>query len=76
MCAYFRITVKEKKKTHKGIREMDADIERAYLHFERKIKTEYRESDVISFEIVQLTKISPEVKRYLQKTKRPPIVQK
>ncbi len=71
---YFRITVNlKKKKSVTGIREMDANIDTAYRHFNKKIFEEYRESDVRSFDIVQVSKLSDDVKQYLKKEKRPPI---
>ncbi len=69
---YYRITINlKKKKSVTGIREMDANIDTAYRHFNKKIFEEYRESEVISFDIVMVSKLSNDVKKYLAKPKRP-----
>ncbi len=72
---YFRITINlKKKKSVTGIREMDANIDTAYRYFNKKIFEEYRESDVKSFDIVQVSKLCEDVKQYLKKEKRPLIL--
>lgn len=72
--AYFRISINlKKKKALTGIREMGADIDSAWRFFSKKIQTEYRESDLVSLDIVQVSKLSDDVKNYLKKVKRPVI---
>ena len=70
---YYRITVKLRRKTPViGIRELDkSDIDYAWRYFQNKIYQEYQQSEVISFDVVMVSKLSEEVKKYLQKPKRP-----
>lgn len=71
---YYRITIKVRgKRAISGIRELDrADIDYAWRYFQNKIYQEYRQSEVLSFDVVMVSKLSEEVKAYLQNPKRPP----
>lgn len=68
----YRIKIKLKgKKAATGIRESDrSDIDYAWRYFQNKIYQEYRQSEVLAFDIVMVSKLSVEVKAYLQKSKR------
>ncbi len=70
---YYRITINiRRKKAVTGIRELDkSDIDYAWRYFQNKIYKEYPQSDVISFDVVMVSKLCDEVKVYLQKPKRP-----
>ena len=70
---YYRITIQLlKKKKVIGIRQLNnADIEYAWKYFEKKILQEYRGTEIISYEIVMLSKLSKDVKQFLAKAKRP-----
>lgn len=70
---YYRITIKlRRKKAVAGIRELDkTDIDYAWRYFQNKIYKEYPQSDLISFDVVMVSKLSDEVKLYLQKPNRP-----
>lgn len=71
--SYYRITIKVKKKIIKGIRELsNADIDYAWRYYEKKTYEKYSRDDVTFFEVVMLSKISPDVKGYLKRTKRHP----
>lgn len=71
--AYYKITVKlRNKKSITGIRELDkSDVDYAWRYFQGKIIKEYSRYEVISFEVVMVSKLSEEVKNYLKKPKRP-----
>lgn len=70
---HYRITVQlVKKKKVNGIRQLtNSDIDYAWKYFENKILQEYRGTEIISYEIVMLSKLSQDVKQYLKKEKRP-----
>lgn len=69
---YYRITVRTKKKRIVGIRELsNSDIDYAWRYFEKKILQEYRGTDLVSYEIVMVSKLSEDVRQYLKKSKRP-----
>lgn len=69
---FYRVTVRTKKKRITGIRELsNPDIDYAWRYYEKKILQEYRGTDLVSYEIVMVSKLSEDVKRYLKKPKRP-----
>lgn len=59
-------------RTITGIREMTADIDAAWRFFKGKAETKYQ-SYLELFDLVQLSKLSDEVKEYLKQPRRPPI---
>lgn len=70
---YYRITINShKKKKVIGVRQLsNSDIDYAWKYFEKKILEKYRGTDLISYEIVMLSKLSEDVKKFLAKAKRP-----
>ena len=70
---YYRITVQlVKRKKVIGIRQLsNSNIDYAWKYFEKKILQEYRGTEIISYEIVMLSKLSKDVKGFLAKAKRP-----
>lgn len=72
---YYRITIKlrHEKKAITGVRELEKnDIEYAQTYFKNQIFKKYSEYQVLSFDIAMISKQTDEVKKYLQKKRRPP----
>ncbi|MBX3253892.1 MAG: hypothetical protein KF862_07090 [Chitinophagaceae bacterium] len=69
----FTILLRDKQKPISGIREIaSTDIDQVHRTYRQRAEAKYTEYRILSFEVVMISKLSPEGKMYLKKAKRPP----